>query len=130
MAEIVNNSWNLFTWSSIKRRAKYSSVFVTSKMVARPFVCLLTDNKQRVEVKNGKDSLDICRVINGTWQTSGGWGRIDRDNAVEAMLRYADAGLDTFDLADICKPSYLTVISIISRVIAFKSIITYVMMIK
>ncbi|XP_040992418.1 LOW QUALITY PROTEIN: 1-deoxyxylulose-5-phosphate synthase YajO [Juglans microcarpa x Juglans regia] len=31
---------------------------------------------------------------------SGGWGRIDRDDAVEAMLRYADAGLSTFDMAD------------------------------
>ncbi|KAL8501194.1 hypothetical protein ACS0TY_020664 [Phlomoides rotata] len=105
MAEIVNNSWNLFIGSSIKRRAKYGSVIETSKVVARPFVCLLTDNKQRVEVKNGKDSLDICRVVNGTWQTSGGWGRIDRDNAVEAMLRYANAGLDTFDLADIYGPA-------------------------
>ncbi|MCI27314.1 putative NAD(P)-linked oxidoreductase superfamily protein, partial [Trifolium medium] len=34
------------------------------------------------------------------WQTSGGWGRIDRDDAVEAMLRYADSGLSTFDMAD------------------------------
>jgi len=53
-------------------------------------------------VKNGNDSLDICRVVNGMWQTSGGWGRIDRDNAVDAMLKYADAGLTTFDMADIC----------------------------
>ncbi|XP_057534122.1 LOW QUALITY PROTEIN: flagellar radial spoke protein 5 [Amaranthus tricolor] len=30
----------------------------------------------------------------------GGWGTIDRSNAVEAMLRYADAGLTTFDMAD------------------------------
>ncbi|XP_076921119.1 putative oxidoreductase At1g06690, chloroplastic [Bidens hawaiensis] len=34
------------------------------------------------------------------WQTSGGWGRIDRDDAVDAMLYYADAGLSTFDMAD------------------------------
>lgn len=114
MAVIVNKSWYVVASSSIKRRAKYGSVIGTSKVVARPFVCLLTDKKQRVEVKNGKDSLDICRVVNGTWQTSGGWGRIDRDNAVEAMLRYADAGLDTFDLADICRPSNLTVITSIS----------------
>ncbi|MBA0865242.1 hypothetical protein Goshw_010446 [Gossypium schwendimanii] len=39
------------------------------------------------------------------WQTSGGWGRIDRDNAVDAMLRYADAGLTTFDMADIYGPA-------------------------
>ncbi|XP_022153067.1 flagellar radial spoke protein 5 isoform X1 [Momordica charantia] len=55
---------------------------------------------QSVTVTNGKDSLLICRVLNGMWQTSGGWGRIDRDGAVEAMLRYADAGLSTFDMAD------------------------------
>ncbi|KAM5584426.1 hypothetical protein ABKV19_004012 [Rosa sericea] len=54
----------------------------------------------RVTVRNGNDSLDICRVLNGMWQTSGAWGRIDRDDAVEAMLRYADAGLSTFDMAD------------------------------
>ncbi|KAL0417615.1 UNVERIFIED_CONTAM: putative aryl-alcohol dehydrogenase [Sesamum radiatum] len=105
MAGTANNSWNLFTFSSIKRRAKYGRVIEKNKMVNRPFVCLLTDDKQRVVVKNGKDSLDICRVVNGMWQTSGGWGRIDRDNAVEAMLRYADAGLNTFDLADIYGPA-------------------------
>lgn len=55
-----------------------------------------------VTVKNGSDSLEICRILNGLWQTSGGWGRIDRDDAVEAMLRHADAGLSTFDMADHC----------------------------
>ncbi|CAA2957144.1 flagellar radial spoke 5 isoform X1 [Olea europaea subsp. europaea] len=53
-----------------------------------------------VVVKNGNDSLEICRVLNGMWQTSGGWGRIERDDAVEAMFKYADAGLSTFDMAD------------------------------
>ncbi|XP_062198883.1 flagellar radial spoke protein 5-like isoform X1 [Phragmites australis] len=51
-------------------------------------------------VSNSGDSLPICRVLNGMWQTSGGWGRIDRDAAVDAMLAYADAGLSTFDMAD------------------------------
>lgn len=55
---------------------------------------------RRVTLSHGDDSLEICRVLNGMWQTSGGWGRIDRDDAVEAMLRYADAGLTTFDMAD------------------------------
>lgn len=54
----------------------------------------------RVKVSNGNDSLEICRVLNGMWQTSGGWGRIDRNDAVQSMLRYADAGLSTFDMAD------------------------------
>ncbi|KAK4286362.1 hypothetical protein QN277_002924 [Acacia crassicarpa] len=58
-------------------------------------------NKNReVTLSNKNDSLEISRVLNGMWQTSGGWGRIDRDAAVEAMLRYADAGLSTFDMAD------------------------------
>ncbi|RXI04769.1 hypothetical protein DVH24_039043 [Malus domestica] len=60
----------------------------------------VTCETHRVTVKNENDSQDICRVLNGMWQTSDGWGRIDRDNAVEAMLRYADAGLSTFDMAD------------------------------
>lgn len=37
---------------------------------------------------------------------SGGWGRIDHDNAVDAMLKYADAGCTTFDMADICNTSH------------------------
>ena len=28
--------------------------------------------------------------------------RADRDDAVDAMLKYVDAGLATFDMADIC----------------------------
>ncbi|KAL3718293.1 hypothetical protein ACJRO7_003432 [Eucalyptus globulus] len=55
---------------------------------------------RRVTLKNGGDALDICRVLNGMWQTGGGWGRIDRDDAVDAMLRHADAGFSTFDMAD------------------------------
>lgn len=62
---------------------------------------LSVDNRQ-VKVSQGNDSLEICRILNGMWQTSGGWGTIDRNNAVEAMLRYADAGLTTFDMADHC----------------------------
>lgn len=30
-------------------------------------------------------------------------GKIDINNAVNAMLHYADAGLTTFDMADMCK---------------------------
>lgn len=55
---------------------------------------------RQIKVSQGNDSLEICRVLNGMWQTSGGWGRIDRNDAVEAMLRYTDAGLSTFDMAD------------------------------
>uniref|UniRef100_A0A6N2L5I4 NADP-dependent oxidoreductase domain-containing protein n=1 Tax=Salix viminalis TaxID=40686 RepID=A0A6N2L5I4_SALVM len=70
----------------------------------KPLQCVLNekDNRRIVVLKNGKDSLDMCRVVNGMWQTSGGWGKIDRDKAVDAMLKYADAGLTTFDMAEIC----------------------------
>ncbi|KAJ9177955.1 hypothetical protein P3X46_009878 [Hevea brasiliensis] len=73
----------------------------SSRLGANSVRCCVAATKSRqVTVKNGNDSLDICRVLNGMWQTSGGWGRIDRDDAVEAMLKYADAGLTTFDMAD------------------------------
>uniref|UniRef100_A0A1J3DVW7 Putative oxidoreductase, chloroplastic n=2 Tax=Noccaea caerulescens TaxID=107243 RepID=A0A1J3DVW7_NOCCA len=62
-------------------------------------------NDRSAKLKNGNDSLEICRVVNGMWQTSGGWGKIDQNDAVEAMLRYADAGLSTFDMADIYGPA-------------------------
>uniref|UniRef100_A0A2P2K7Q5 Aldo-keto reductase n=1 Tax=Rhizophora mucronata TaxID=61149 RepID=A0A2P2K7Q5_RHIMU len=63
--------------------------------------CVSTaESSRQVLLKNGSDTLDICRVLNGMWQTSGGWGRIDRNDAVDAMLCYADAGLSTFDMAD------------------------------
>ncbi|KAJ6310954.1 hypothetical protein OIU76_015638 [Salix suchowensis] len=80
-----------------RRRPTFNSV----RCCAPPTTTTTTGaGAQRITVKNGNDSLDICRVLNGMWQTSGGWGRIDRDAAAEAMLRYADAGLSTFDMAD------------------------------
>ncbi|KAL2612241.1 hypothetical protein R1flu_023933 [Riccia fluitans] len=51
-------------------------------------------------LQSGSDKLEITRVINGLWQTSGGWGKIERDPAVAAMMRHVDAGLTTFDMAD------------------------------
>ena len=44
--------------------------------------------------------LEICRILNGMWQVSGGHGRIDRERAVEAMFLYHDAGFTSWDLAD------------------------------
>nr|XP_043631755.1 1-deoxyxylulose-5-phosphate synthase YajO isoform X2 [Erigeron canadensis] len=78
----------------------------TRKLVSRKACCCVTTDDKKVSVvKNGKDSLEICRVVNGMWQTGGGWGKIDRDNAVDAMLKYADAGFSTFDMADIYGPA-------------------------
>ncbi|KAK7402076.1 hypothetical protein VNO78_14051 [Psophocarpus tetragonolobus] len=104
MSELLQHSLSKFTFSqkgSLTRRR-----IVTPKyQYLRPFQCVLTQDNRSIIVKNGNDSLDICRVVNGMWQTSGGWGRIDRDDAVDAMLKYADAGLTTFDMADIYGPA-------------------------
>ncbi|TYK22233.1 flagellar radial spoke protein 5 isoform X3 [Cucumis melo var. makuwa] len=62
---------------------------------------------QTVMVSNSKDLLEFCRVLNGMWQTSGGWRRINRDTTVEAMLRYVDIGLITFDMADHYSEAFL-----------------------
>ncbi|GKU93882.1 hypothetical protein SLEP1_g7440 [Rubroshorea leprosula] len=95
-AVAVLNNLVLYKSKSTKTRSG------CSRLVSNSIKCSVATGEEtrRVTVKNGNDSLDICRVLNGMWQTSGGWGRIDRDDAVEAMLRYADAGLSTFDMAD------------------------------
>lgn len=54
----------------------------------------------RAIVSSGDDQLEIVRVINGMWQTSGGWGKIEPGPAVDAMFRHVDAGFTTFDMAD------------------------------
>jgi len=49
--------------------------------------------------------LNICRILNGMWQVSGGHGQIDPTNAVKQMFEYVDAGFTTWDLADIYGPA-------------------------
>ncbi|CEJ43317.1 aldo/keto reductase [Umezakia ovalisporum] len=44
--------------------------------------------------------LNICRILNGMWQVSGGHGRINTQGAIENMFQYVDAGFTTWDLAD------------------------------
>jgi aryl-alcohol dehydrogenase-like predicted oxidoreductase len=44
--------------------------------------------------------LNICRVLNGMWQVSGGHGRINSRQAIAQMFEYVDAGFTTWDLAD------------------------------
>jgi aryl-alcohol dehydrogenase-like predicted oxidoreductase len=44
---------------------------------------------------------EISRVIRGGWQLAGGHGAIDRDAAVADLIAAADAGITTFDCADI-----------------------------
>ena len=42
----------------------------------------------------------ICRVLNGMWQVSGSYGRINPTLAVSDMDNYLNAGFITWDLAD------------------------------
>lgn len=44
---------------------------------------------------------EISRVLKGGWQLAGGHGRIDPESALADMDRFADAGVTTFDCADI-----------------------------
>ena len=44
--------------------------------------------------------LNICRILNGMWQVSGGHGRISTRAAIAQMFDYVDAGFSTWDLAD------------------------------
>ena len=53
---------------------------------------------QRIALAPG---YEISRVIRGGWQMAGGHGAIDRATAVEDMIAFADAGITTFDCADI-----------------------------
>jgi aryl-alcohol dehydrogenase-like predicted oxidoreductase len=53
---------------------------------------------QRTELRPG---YEISRLIKGGWQLAGGHGAIDARAALEDMTAYVDAGLTTFDCADI-----------------------------
>ncbi|MDP3717627.1 MAG: aldo/keto reductase [Acidobacteriota bacterium] len=44
---------------------------------------------------------DISRILKGGWQLAGGHGTIDRAAALDDMARFVDAGITTFDCADI-----------------------------
>lgn len=44
---------------------------------------------------------EISRLIKGGWQLAGGHGQVARDAALRDMMAFADAGITTFDCADI-----------------------------
>ena len=49
--------------------------------------------------------LKISRILNGMWQVAGGHGDIDPEIAISEMFSYHDAGLTTWDMADIYGPA-------------------------
>lgn len=52
----------------------------------------------RIELRQG---YDISRVIRGGWQLAGGHGPVDKVQTIDDMVAFADAGITTFDCADI-----------------------------
>lgn len=52
----------------------------------------------RVAIRPG---YEISRLIKGGWQLSGDHGPVEADQAVADMIRFVDAGVTTFDCADI-----------------------------
>ena len=52
----------------------------------------------RTELRPG---YAISRVIRGGWQLAGGHGPVDKAQTVEDMIAFAEAGITTFDCADI-----------------------------
>ena len=55
----------------------------------------------KVECTELRPEYIVSRVIKGGWQLAGDHGKVDRVNAVRDMLEFVDAGIVTFDCADI-----------------------------
>ena len=53
---------------------------------------------ERIELAPG---YSISRIIKGGWHLAGGHGNIDPDQAVRDMAGSVEAGITTFDCADI-----------------------------
>jgi aryl-alcohol dehydrogenase-like predicted oxidoreductase len=53
------------------------------------------------ELYSLRPGYDISRVIRGGWQLAGGHGAVDRREAVADLIAFADAGITSFDCADI-----------------------------
>lgn len=54
-------------------------------------------------------NLKICRILNGMWQVSGSFGYAEPAKVIQDMISYHNAGLTTWDLADIYGPAELFV---------------------
>ena len=52
----------------------------------------------KVDVRPG---YTISKLIKGGWQLSGDHGAVDAEDAIADMIQFVDAGVTTFDCADI-----------------------------
>ena len=50
-------------------------------------------------IKLGATDLEVSRICFGTWQFGGDWGEIDRGEAIAAVARARELGIDFFDTA-------------------------------
>jgi len=48
-------------------------------------------------IRLGRTDLLVSRVAFGTWQLGGDWGATDAEEAVAAIRRAADRGVNFFD---------------------------------
>lgn len=55
----------------------------------------------KVERTNLTENYSISRILKGGWQLAGGHGQVDRSTAIEDMFKFVEAGITTFDCADI-----------------------------
>src|SRR5262245_38726379 len=57
---------------------------------------------RRMDMKTttlGRSGLHVSRIAFGTWQLGGEWGHYDEDDAVDAIRRARDLGVNFFDTA-------------------------------
>ena len=48
-----------------------------------------------------RPGYEVSRVIRGGWQLAGGHGAIEHDAAIADLMAFSEAGITTFDCADI-----------------------------
>ena len=51
------------------------------------------------QVRLGRSGLQVSRIAFGTWQLGGDWGATDEEDAIAAIRRAADRGINFFDTA-------------------------------
>ncbi|MGI9357084.1 MAG: aldo/keto reductase, partial [Rhizobiaceae bacterium] len=63
----------------------------------------MSTNVPTVETAQLRPDHTISRIIKGSWQLAGDHGEVDRQKAIADMEAFVDAGITTFDCADIYK---------------------------
>ena len=54
-----------------------------------------------MERRTLRPGYTVSRLIKGNWQLAGDHGAVDRERAIEDLFAFVDAGVTTFDGADI-----------------------------